>query len=514
MNQMKAGAALSYASIAITSITGLLLTPYIVRVLGTAEFGLYTLTGAVVGYISLLDFGLGSTIIRFVAQYRALRDKDGETQFLATTFWLYLVIAMIVLAAGWAGYRCLGSVFGSSLTPAELHEAGIMFRILVFNIAISLPGNLFAGICWGYEAFVFSRAGEIIKYILRAVLLLCLLYLGGKAIAIVVLDTVMNLLLVAARAWFVRKRLHIKFRLPAFDRAMAGKILGYAAWMFVFAIVLQFQWKAGQAILGAISGTTAVAVYAVGVMLGTYYGAFSSAMSNMFLPKATAMIVSRAPAEALTQTMIRTGRVLLIPLLFILISFFLYGKQFVVLWAGKDYTASWMIAFIIMLAITNPLVQSFGNAILEASNRFAFKSLTYLALIIAGTAAGGYLARSYGTTGMITGTVAAMALIQGIMNLYYHYYIGLHIPRFYAKLLEKIAGAAVLALMAGHCMNLIPGEGWMNFFVKTGSFAVAYAVIMFYTGMHGDEQRLFGSVFHSLYRKQKRLFAYGAHWFR
>ena len=67
MSQIKKGAALNYTSIILTNIVGLLLTPFIIRKLGDAEFGLYSLIGAFVGYIAILDLGLGNTVVRFVA---------------------------------------------------------------------------------------------------------------------------------------------------------------------------------------------------------------------------------------------------------------------------------------------------------------------------------------------------------------------------------------------------------------------------------------------------------------
>ena len=67
MNQIKIGAALNYATIFLTNIIGLIMTPFILNHLGKAEYGIYLTIGALVGTISLLDFGLNNTVVRFVA---------------------------------------------------------------------------------------------------------------------------------------------------------------------------------------------------------------------------------------------------------------------------------------------------------------------------------------------------------------------------------------------------------------------------------------------------------------
>ena len=42
------------------------------------------LIGALVGYIAVLDFGLGNATVRFVSKYRAEENKKGEENFLAS----------------------------------------------------------------------------------------------------------------------------------------------------------------------------------------------------------------------------------------------------------------------------------------------------------------------------------------------------------------------------------------------------------------------------------------------
>ena len=46
MSEIRRGALLSYATILIINLSGLLLTPVIIRGLGNAEYGLYMLIGA------------------------------------------------------------------------------------------------------------------------------------------------------------------------------------------------------------------------------------------------------------------------------------------------------------------------------------------------------------------------------------------------------------------------------------------------------------------------------------
>ena len=97
MSQLKKGAFLNYATIFLTNVVGLLLTPFILNHLGKEEYGVYTTIGALVGTISVLDLGLNNTIVRFVAKYQAEKDKKGEENFLATTMIIYFCISLLSL---------------------------------------------------------------------------------------------------------------------------------------------------------------------------------------------------------------------------------------------------------------------------------------------------------------------------------------------------------------------------------------------------------------------------------
>ena len=157
MSQLKKGAILSYVTIILTNGIGIVLTPFMISRLGDSEYGLYTLIGATVGTISVLDLGLNNTIIRFTAKYRALNDRKGEENFLATTMLIYCAISAIAVVAGIFMYFNLHSVF-DKLTVVQLEKARLMFIILILNVAITLPGNAFQAICSAYEHFVFPRA--------------------------------------------------------------------------------------------------------------------------------------------------------------------------------------------------------------------------------------------------------------------------------------------------------------------------------------------------------------------
>jgi O-antigen/teichoic acid export membrane protein len=95
--QIKLGAILSYVSLIITTVTGLVYTPWMVAKIGQANYGLYTLAISLIN-IFLLDFGLGSAVSRFLSKYRAEGDEEGANNIMGIIYKLYMILDVILIA--------------------------------------------------------------------------------------------------------------------------------------------------------------------------------------------------------------------------------------------------------------------------------------------------------------------------------------------------------------------------------------------------------------------------------
>ena len=57
-SQRKAGVILSYVNLIIGCIVPLLYTPIMLRLMGQAEYGLYSLSQSIIGYLTLLNLNI------------------------------------------------------------------------------------------------------------------------------------------------------------------------------------------------------------------------------------------------------------------------------------------------------------------------------------------------------------------------------------------------------------------------------------------------------------------------
>jgi O-antigen/teichoic acid export membrane protein len=488
MSEIRRGALLSYATILIVNLSGLLLTPAIIRGLGNAEYGLYMLIGSMAAYLGVLDFGLNNAVTRFVAQCAARVDRSQESRFLGAALVVNAIAITAILALGALLYRQLSALFGATLTPEALAQARLMLLLLVANVAVTVTGSLFTAISAGHERFTFTKSVNIVRYLLRIALVLLLLAADRGAVALVALDLALSASVLVANALYARRMLGARFAWYPLDQALVREVFAFSAWVFLFAIIGQFQWQTGQVVIGATQGTEQVAVYAVGILLGTYYGAFASAITALFMPRATRLAETKADAARLNLELVKIGRIALLVLLLILGGFACFGREFILLWAGADYAAAWTVAMIIMLVYTVPLSQSFANQLLEAKGLFAFKAKVYLAAMPAGVMLGYLLMQGAGVAGMALGIAAGWVLALLVMNVYYHRTLGLDIPGFFKEMARGLLPVFAVCLVLGLMLNRLPGAGWSILIVRSALFTVVYAALVYRLGMNTVER--------------------------
>lgn len=295
MNQMKAGAILSYVSLFITLTITLVYTPIMIRLIGQSEYGLYSLIGSLAAYFSIVDLGLGNTIVRYISRNRVLGNKVIEAELNGFFLKIYLFIGLLAGFLGLGIWLNLDTVFGESLTVDELDKARLMVLILIINFALSFPLSIFSSILQAYEKFIIVKMAAIVRSLLIPIITLPVLFLGYGSVEMVIVTTFVNIAVFLYKAWFVFRKLDIKFKFVKQESGFIKEIFGFSFFIFLNVIVDLMYWNTDQFILGITSGTEIVAIYAIAMQFIVMYKMFSTSISNLFLPKA-----SRLVAKSLT----------------------------------------------------------------------------------------------------------------------------------------------------------------------------------------------------------------------
>lgn len=500
--ERKLGAILSYISIIISTLVQLVYTPFLIRSLGQSEYGLYSIVSSIIGYLTVLDLGFGNAIVVYTAKYRA-QNKYKEEQKLHGMFMaIYTIIGIIATIIGVILFVLVPNLFGNSMNQIEISEMKIMMLILTFNLAISFPFSIYQSIINSYEKFTFQKIMNILSTLLKPVFMIPLLFIGYKSVAMSVVITIVNIIIMLSNYFYCRNKLNVKIKYTGIDKVLFKEIFAYSFYIFLNAIVDKINWSVDNFILGAICGTVVTSVYAVAGQINTLFINLSTAVSGVLLPKMSKMVANNANDRELSNEFTKVGRIQYLIIFLMASGLTLFGKEFFIAWAGPEYVEAYYIALILTIPLAFPLIQNLGISILQAKNMHKFRSILYVIIALANVAISIPLAKFYSGIGAAIGT--ALSLIVGniiIINIYYYKKVHLDIPDFWKNIIKMTIPYIIPIALILLFMHLVVLHGFISVLVYGVIYILMYAIVSYYFVMNSYEKNFIHSIINKIKRR-------------
>ncbi len=503
VNQLKAGAALSYISMGLGYLVSIIYTPIMLRLLGQSEYGLYNLVASVVAYLGVLNFGFGSAYMRYYSRYKVKDDKEKIATLNGMFLAIFSVLGLIAVIAGTILAFNTELIFGSELTSTELSRAKILMMILVINLGISFPNVVFTSHITANEKFVFQKLVQMIKIVINPFIVLPVLLMGHGSVGMVVVTTVLNISIEIINAIYCIKKLKMRFSFKKFDLKLMKEMTVFSSFIFINLLIDQINWNLDKFVLGRFHGTVSVAVYGLAAQLSTYYRTIASTISSVFIPRIHRLVAVSDDNNELTKLFIRIGRIQFMILSLIATGLIFFGRPFINMWAGSNYDDSYPIVLLLIIPVTIPMIQNIGIEIQRAKNMHQFRSWVYFFIALANLAITIPLANRFGGVGAATGTAISLIIGNGfIMNWYNHVKVGLDMKFFWNQIFKFIP-ALIAPILAGILINSM--FNLYNIFHFLG-FGIIYVIIfcgsMWFLGMNQYEKDLVGKPILKLLRRK------------
>lgn len=493
-NQLKAGVILSYVISVMQIVIQLLYTPLILRVLGQSEYGLYTLIGSIVSYLSLCGLGFSSSYLRFYSRCIGENRKNEVAKLNGMYLTVYIIIASVSTILGTVLVLNCEKVVGTKILPSEMDTARILMAILVVNIAITFVNTIFDSIIIANESFIFQRVVRLLSIVANPILALPLLLMGFKSLALVVVTTVLSLGSLIINMFYCRKKIHAEFKFGYFDKALFGEILTFSVFIFINLIVDQINWNLDKLLLGHFWGTAAVAVYGVGSQLNNMDISISLSVSSVFGPRVNRYHAIGKADEEFSELFIKTGRIQCLIMMLLNSGLVFFGEQFISLWAGDGYKESYYVMLCLVLPAFIPCIQNIGLEMQRAKNMHQFRSIIYLLMSVINIIISIPLAKMYGAVGAAIGTTIGMLLGNGIcMNWFYYKKMKLDIVRFWKNIL-KMFPPMIIPFAVGVFVNLaFKITTWYELIILCVFYTLVYVVAVWFGSMNEYEKSIIKS---------------------
>ena len=489
MDQKKAGVLLSYGQTVLSTIISLVYTPVMLRLLGTSEYGTYTLVSGFISNLSLMSFGLGSAYVRYYSRAKVQEGEDGVAHINGMFMVIFLVISAMSLLVGGVLVANVQNIFGAKLTAHEIETARVLMALLVVNIAVSFPCSVFSSYLTANERFLFQRVINMIRTVLNPIVMLPLLLMGLGSVALVVVTLVLSVVTDAFNIWYCRRKLRMRLTFGRFDFGLLREMGGFSFFIFLNMIIDQINWTVDTTLLGIISGTAATAIYGVGAQINSYYKTLSTSISGVFVPQINRIVAEGQGDDRLTSLFTRVGRIQFLLLMLVLTGFVFVGEPFIDAWGGGEYAGAYPIALMLMVPVTLPLIQNLGIEIQRAKNMHQFRSKVYFFMALGNVLVSIPLGMRYGGLGCAMGTAISLIIGNGfVMNWYYQTHIGLDMKYFFRSILSMVPAMVPPALLGLLAVRLHTFSGYSGVLTFAVPYTAVYALCVYRWAMNDEER--------------------------
>lgn len=489
INQLRAGVILSYINLALGSIIPMFYTPVMLKLLGQSEYGLYSLSNSVISYLSLLSFGLGGTLIRYIAKYRAEDDKTSIEKLFGFSIKLFCGLALIVIVVGFLIAFNVESIFHRGLTLQEIDKVRILVFIMTINTAFSFPNSVYSSVVLSYERYVFKRVVDMFSTVIAPLANIVALYFGYASVGMALVSTIIQIFMLCLNILYCTEKIRILPKWGRLSNSLIKEIFKFSAYSFLGSIVDMLFWSTDKVILGMLASSVAVAVYNVGGTFNNIIMNLSTSISGVLMPKITGMVAKERVGNELTELFIRVGRLQYIIIALVISGFAVFGRSFIILWAGSDYIDAYWIAILTLFPLCIPLIQNTGVSIVVAQNKHKFRSIVYLLIAILNVVFTYLVVPYWGGIGAAFCSCISYFFGQGIiMNWFYYKKMNIDIPSFWKNIASMSmvpGGLLIIGLLVFQKIELL---NWNLFFSGVIIYTLMYCFGMYKFSLNDYEK--------------------------
>lgn len=274
----------------VPALAALVTVPFVVRGLGEANYGVYALVTAIVGYFAVIDINVTAGSVKYIAEFATRDDagRIGET-----------ICFSLLVYAGLGAVGALGIYLGAqllvtrvfSVPPALVIGAVATLKLAALGFFVGQLQTYLHSVPQSLMRFGLSGRLEVLFGSAVPLLSVAVLLRGGGLFELVALRVLAGALH-CALLWRGIRQLLPRLRLRWPRHRLARDLLDFSAFSFLSRFAALSYAYADKLIIGALAGVTALAYYTVAATLANRVLGLSYRLSGVFFPAASALAAS------------------------------------------------------------------------------------------------------------------------------------------------------------------------------------------------------------------------------
>lgn len=391
----------SWGGLAVNVCVGFFLSPFILHHLGDDAFGLWVLIFSLTGYYGIFDFGIRSSLVRYVSKFQATGDKDQLARLINTSLFSYSCLGAMLLIP-----TVLGSFYVDRLfhIPSNLlHDARILFLMVGLALALGFPLGISGGILEGLQRFYLMNWTNVVSTLIRAALIVFALHRGYGLLMVAFITVSLPLITSAARGVVAQHILTLPYSWKYVDREALKQVANYGSVTFMIIVAARLRFKTDAVIIGTFLSAAAITHFSIGARLVDYAGEVVSALAQIFTPMSS-QFHATGDYDRLRQIFIAGNRACAFVMLPMAVSLAVMGRSVIEAWVGPRYVSSYIVLLIVLIPGTFYQMQSTSNRILFGTSQHRTLAIVVLIEGVANVLLSIILVRPMGIVGDALGT--------------------------------------------------------------------------------------------------------------
>ena len=392
-----------YFAIAFDAVVGLIMLPYNVAHLGPAAYGLWALVASVSMYFSALDLGYGSALVKFIAMYRARRDRESLNQVLSTVWVLYTAIGAVTFAAVCVVAWQFGTFF--KVSPEQIETGRQVLLIIGSYVAIRFGVGLFGAVVYGFQRYYRNNLISIITTSAVAATNFAVLDAGFGLVPLVAATTSVRALSLGVVVWMAFRAypgMSINPRL--FRRERLREVTGFSVYMLVLDWSAKLNYSVDALVIGSMIGTASVAVWTVAQRIAEVSEKLSNQLNAALFP----IIVDSDAVqrrERLQQILIHATRFSLALATPICVGLAIVAAPLIHAWVGERFAESVAVLRLLLCVVLIKMGNAAATLILKGAGKHRLLAGTNSTTAVVNVLLSVALLPHFGLVGVALGTL-------------------------------------------------------------------------------------------------------------
>jgi O-antigen/teichoic acid export membrane protein len=422
-------------------LVALLLTPYILHRLDVREFGTWVVLSIFISSFNLLDMGLGSSFIKFIAEYHTHEDFDRINSVLFSGLLFYGFFGLLQITIGLLLEKPLFNLFH---VPAA-HDA---YFLVLLSCALSNIAVMFLSVFKGIQRMDKSNSLEVRISIANALGTVLLLEAGWGMLGLAV-NALINACFAAVITWWTLRRMMPKISIGwHFDGNLLRNMFGYGIKMQISQIGGLICFRVDKLIVSRFLGVASVSFYEIGSRLTAFMRALPLVMISALIP-ATSELGARNDRAKILQTYLLVSRYVAMVTIAMVAFLVLEARSVIIFWVGDKFESSVILVQILALGYGANILGGAASQTGAGVGRPEFDMRGAILLAVLNPILSLLLVKKFGAAGAAAGTSIAFVISTGyLLTTFHRNYVATRVASIFQSVYLRPIAAAVLANVA------------------------------------------------------------------